>query len=143
MVREPLDTLLRLRKLAVQDQIRALAAALRAEDVAHQARAVWADTIVRETTAARSLAGRDPALDGFIEWRARAVEALRGAEAQVAIAAAQAQTERSALGDARGAMRAVELALERRKVTADEAAQRAAQHALDDTSRPCSAHDVT
>jgi hypothetical protein len=66
MAREPLDTLLRLRRLEVQDRIRALATAIRAEESAHLARTACAEAIARETAAARSLA----TLAGFAAWRA-------------------------------------------------------------------------
>jgi hypothetical protein len=53
----------------------------------------------------------------------------------VGAAGEAAQAARVALGEARGAMRAVELAMERRQVEADLAGQRSAQHALDDAAR--------
>jgi len=144
MAREPLDTLLRLRRLEVQDRIRALATAIRAEESPHLARTACAEAIARETAAARSLAERDATLAGFAAWRARAVQALRAAEAQANQTANETQAARAALGDARGAMRAVELALERRKLATEQATQRSAQHALDDaTRRPAAAGPAT
>jgi hypothetical protein len=70
MAREPLDTLLRLRRLEVQDRIRALATAIRAEESAHLARTACAEAIARETAAARSLAECDATLASFAAWRA-------------------------------------------------------------------------
>jgi len=135
MVRDKLDTLLRLRRLAVQDGMRALAEAIRIEEQACQAQAACAQAIVQETAEARHLADRDATLAGFAPWRARAAQALRDAEAHVAEAGEATQTARAMLGDARGAMRAMELALERRQAATELAVQRSAQHALDDAAR--------
>ena len=135
MARDKLDTLLRLRRLAVQDRIRALAAAMRTEDQACRAQAACAQALVRETAEARTMAQRDAALAGFVPWRARATQALRDAEAQVTHAGEATRTAQAMLGAARGAMRAMELALERRKAAGELATQRSTQHALDDATR--------
>jgi hypothetical protein len=135
MARDKLDTLLRLRRLAVQDRMRALAAAMRTEEQACQALGACAQTIVQETAEARSMAEFDAALAGFVPWRARAAQALRDAEAQAAHAGEATRTAQAMLGEARGAMRAMELALERRKAATDLATQRSTQHALDDATR--------
>lgn len=135
MARDTLDTLLRLRRLEVRQQMRALGAAMRAEEQACRIRDTWAATIVREATEARTLAARDAALAGFVPWRARATQTLRDAEAQAVAAGEATRAARVALGEARGAMRGVELALERRDVVADLADQRTAQHALEDAAR--------
>ena len=135
MARDKLDTLLRLRRLAVQDRMRALAAAIRTEDQACRAQAACAQTIVRETAATRSMAEHDAALARFLPWRRRATQALRDAEAQVAHAGEATRTAQAMLGQARGAMRAMELALDRRKLATDQATERSAQHALDDATR--------
>ena len=135
MARDTLDTLLRLRRLEVRQQMRALAAAMRAEEQACGTRDTWAATIVREAAEARTLAEHDAALAGFVPWRTRATQTLRDAEAQAVAAGEATQAARVALGEARGAMRAVELAMERRQVEADLAGQRSAQHALEDAAR--------
>jgi len=136
MARDTLDTLLRLRRLEVRQQMRALAAAMRAEEQACGTRDTWAATIVREAAEARTLAEHDAALAGFVPWRARATQTLRDAEAQAVATGEATRAARVALGEARGATRAVELAIERRQVDADLADQRSAQHALEDAARP-------
>ena len=141
MARDTLDTLLRLRRLEVRQQMRALAEAMRAEDQAELTRDACANTMVREAAEARSLAEGDAALAGFEPWRARARQALRDAEGRMVTAAEATQAAREVLGQARGAMRAVELAIERRQVETDLAAQRSAQHALDDAARRPGAAD--
>jgi hypothetical protein len=135
MARDPLDALLRLRRLAVREQMRNLAGAIRAEEQAHEAQLACAETITRETAEARSMAERNAAWAGFMLWRARATRALRDAEAQALHAHEATHAARSLLGDARGAMRAVELALDRRTVAAELTAQQVTQHALDDATR--------
>lgn len=135
MARDKLDTLLRLRRLAVQDRIRDLAVAIRTEEQAILTQVARAEAITRETVEAQCMARSDAALAGFLPWRARATQALREAAAQMVQAGEATRDARSQLGEARGAMRAVELAMDRRKADADLAAQRAAQHAFDDATR--------
>lgn len=135
MARDTLDTLLRLRRLEVRQQMRVLAVAIRTEEQAQLTRDACADSIVREAAEARSLAEGDAALAGFEPWRAHARQALRDAEAQMVAVADATQAAREALGQARGATRAVELAIERRQVETELAAQRSAQNALDDAAR--------
>jgi hypothetical protein len=135
MARDKLDTLLRLRRLAVQDRIRDLAAAIRTEEQSVLTQAARAEAITRETMEAQRMAQIDAGLPGFVPWHTRATQALRDAEAQVIRASEATDKARSQLGEARGAMRAVELAMERRKADADLAVQRAEQHAFDDATR--------
>jgi len=135
MARDTLGTLLRLRRLEVRQQTSALAEAMRAEEQACQARDAWAATIVREAAEARAMAERDATLEGYVPWRARAAKSLQDATAQAVAAGEATRLARVALGDARGATRAVELAMERRQVDLDLASQRLAQHALDDAAR--------
>ncbi len=135
MAHDTLDTLLRLRRLEVRQQMHALATAMRAEEQACRIRDACAATIVQETAEVRVIAERDAALAGFMPWRERATQALRDAEVQAAEAGAATRAARAALGAARGAMRAVELALERRQAETDLASQRSEQHALEDATR--------
>src|SRR5277367_2378069 len=119
MARDTLDTLLRLRRLEVQEQMRALAAALRAEEQACQTRDAGAEAMLREVAEARTMAARDAALPAFVPWRARAAQALRDAEALAAVAGEATRAARAVLGRARGALRGVELAMERRQAEAN------------------------
>ncbi len=135
MARDTLDTLLRLRRLEARQQMRVLAAAMRSEEQACRIRDTWSATVLRETAEARTMALRDAALAGFVPWSARATQTLRDAEAQAVAAGEATQAARVALGEARGAMRAVELAMERRQAETDLASQRSAQHELDDATR--------
>jgi hypothetical protein len=135
MARDQLDMLLRLRRLAVQDRMRELAVAMRTEEEAGRTRAACAQTLAQETAKARSLAAGDAVLAGFVPWRARATQAVRDADAQLTFAGEANRTAQAMLGEARGAVRALELAIERRDAAAELGAQRLAQHALDDATR--------
>jgi hypothetical protein len=135
MAQGTLDTLLRLRRMTVRDRMRELAAAIRTEDLARRVQADCAESIARETAAARSVAERDGALAGFAPWQRRADQALRTAAAEAIRMTEATQAARAALGEARGAMRAVEEAVARRAAASALAAQRSAQHALDDATR--------
>jgi hypothetical protein len=135
MAGDTLGTLLRLRRLEVRQQMSALAVAMRAEEQACRTRDGWAATIVQEATEARAMAERDATLEGYVPWRARAAQSLRDATAQATAAGEATRVAQVALGEARGATRAVELAVERRQVDIDLASQRSAQHALDDAAR--------
>jgi hypothetical protein len=135
MARDPLDTLMRLRRLGVREQMRDLAAAIRGEEQADLAHRACVETVARETAEARSMAERGTPLAGFVLWHARAVLTQRDAETQVARARETTNAARALLGDARSAMRAVELAIDRRQAAADLTAQRSTQHVMDDTTR--------
>jgi hypothetical protein len=141
MARDQLDMLLRLRQLAVQDRMRELALAMRTEEEAGRTQAASAQTLAQETAKARSLAEGDAALAGFVPWRARATQAVLDADAQLTAAGEASRTAQAMLGEARGAVRAMELAIERRNEAAELGVQRSAQHALDDaTRRPGGTH---
>ena len=135
MARDPLDTLLRLRRMAVHDGMRGLAASIRIEDEACRTHAAFAETMQREIADARSLMARDARLAAQAAWHQPAAQALLQAGAQVVQAGEQTSAARATLGDARGAMRAVELELDRRKAKVELEAERAAQHVLDDATR--------
>jgi hypothetical protein len=135
MARDRLDALLRLRRLAVHDGIRGLAASIRAEAAAYRQHAACTAAMAREIAEARSLAACDAALTRFAMWHPQAARALADADTQVKRAGELTRTAQALLGDARGDMRAVELALARRQAETDLATQRSAQHALDDAAR--------
>ena len=135
MARDQLEMLLRLRRLAVQDRMRELALAMRTEEAAGRTQAAAAQTLAQETAKARSMAESDAALAGFVPWRARATQAVRDADAQLRFAGEANRTAQTMLGEARGAVRAMELAIERRNAATELGVQRSTQHALDDATR--------
>src|SRR5487761_2092713 len=113
MARDPLEALLRLRRLAVDEARRGVAACLDAEAEAMQAVARLKQAIERETEAASSLATNDADVEAFAAWLRR----IRPEQAAAHAAREQAETEtaraRTVLAAARAAARAAEAMLER------------------------------
>jgi hypothetical protein len=121
--------------MAVHDSMRGLAASISIEDQACRTHAAYVESMRREIADARSLMVRDARLVGHAAWHRQAAQALTDAGGRMEQAGEQTRAARAALGDARGAMRAVELEMETRKAEAELGAERAAQHALDDATR--------
>jgi flagellar export protein FliJ len=135
MARDPLVTLARLRRLAVDEARRALAARLEDEADADRAAAYLQELIAQETEAASRLSGGDAVVEAFGRWLAgarRQVVAARAAQERARIDVVQA---RAALGAARAGLAAMDEQIARD--TAERAAQEARrdQQALDDMSR--------
>lgn len=135
MAHDTLEALLRIRRLAVEEAMRNVAASLQEASQARRALAALTEAIARERAIARDLMPADPRLAAFGPWQARTRQDIAHAAARLdhadrAIAAAQA-----ALGEARGAARAMEAALERRRAEENAAAWRRAQHELEDVAR--------
>jgi hypothetical protein len=126
MARDPLATLARLRRLAVSEARRDLAAAIGAEGAAI-ARATAAEAALE--TEARDA---DPA--SYAAWlpRGLVIAATEAGRAEAAIQAAERM--RIALAEARAAERAVEHVAERRAAEAAKAAERRAQAMLDEAA---------
>jgi len=137
MTHDPLEALLRLRRLAVDDARRGLGDCLRAESEASAAVSSIEDAIVRETEAATDLAKGDAEVEAFAAWLRRirptqhaAHEALDAAERETAEA-------RVVLGAAQAAVRAVEAVLEEHAAAAVAADERRAQAAIDEAAQRC------
>lgn len=135
MARDTLDTLLRLRRLAVDEAARALGAALRQEAQATQVVARLEAMLAHESTVTRGLATEDRVATPFAAWRARARQEMIRARTDVAAAGAGVVAAQDALGEARGGLRALETAIARAQAEDATAAARSAQHTLDDMAR--------
>lgn len=135
------DALLRIRRLAVDAAARELGAAIRAGDQARQARAALTEAMAREQAVGRAMAASDPALVPFAAWQARARRGLEEAAARERQAEDAITAAREALGAARGAARAIELAIARRTAAAAQAAAHAAQLELEDVAQSARARD--
>lgn len=136
MAARTLEALLRLRRLAVEAAMQALAAAIQEEAQARGALAELEAAFAREQAAARALTGVTLGCDLFAAWQARSRPGLAVAREWLRRAEQAAAEAQAGLGEARGAARAVELALERRRFAQRAAASREAQHELDDVARP-------
>jgi flagellar export protein FliJ len=121
MTQDPLESLLRLRRLAVDDARRGLSECLRAEGEAAQAVAAIEAAIEHETDVAASLSTGDAEVEAFAAWLRRIrpkQHAAHAAEAQAGAATAQG---RAILAAARAAVSAVE------DMLAEHAAERMAE----------------
>ncbi len=135
MPRDPLDTLARIRRLANEEALAALACALqiegKADDLAKQAERI----IATELVAAGALDGDDGVVEAFAAWlpgaRQRAYQAREACErAQADVARA-----RAVLAMTRAAMEAVATLAKEQAARRAAAAARQEQHALDDATR--------
>jgi flagellar export protein FliJ len=139
---DPLETALRLRKIAVEDARRGLAHALTAERAAALAVSKASDTIRRETEAAESSNAGDATVEAFAAWLPRGLaeqERVRRVLTQSESVTSQA---RAALTAARTAEASLESLLESRSTAARRADERASQATLDEFAggRPRPSH---
>ena len=129
---DPLDTVLRIRRVTVDDARRELAALLRAEELA-QVKAETAEALIRqEGDAASDLSAGDDAVEAYAAWlpvgRANAV-AARAAHEQIRCEIAMA---RAALTVARGAAESAQQLLDTRATQRKLDANRRDQAVLDE-----------
>ena len=130
--RDPLASLLRLRRTAVDAARQDLATCLATEDAAAHTVAELKAAVAREMAAASSLAADDTDVEAFAAWL-RQVRP-RQAEAHAAHDRAREETARSraALAAARAAERAAEIMLEEQAAEQRAEGQRRAQRDLDE-----------
>lgn len=132
MKRDALDATLRLRRLALEDAMRELAACFRAEAEADQAVAAVEAAIERETEAASSLTADDAVVEAFGVWLKRARQDLRSAEAVRVRAETETVRARAVLTAARGAVKAAEEVIGAKDAARRADAARREQRALDE-----------
>jgi flagellar export protein FliJ len=135
MTHDPLETLLRLRRMAVDEARRGLAECLRVESEAAAAIAAIETAIERETEAATSLAAGDGEVEAFAAWLRRIRPKQRAAEAAGPEAEAATARARALLAAARIAVRAAEEMLERQAVAARAEAEHKAQGEIDEVAQ--------
>jgi flagellar export protein FliJ len=135
MTRDPLETLLRLRHLAVDQARRGLADCLRAESAAAHAVAEIEAAIEREAGVAANLASDDAEVEAFAAWLRRIRPKQRAAhvaEAQAEVATAQG---RAVLAAARAGVRAAEKMLEEHAAAIRDEAEHRAQRDIDEAAQ--------
>jgi flagellar export protein FliJ len=137
MTHDPLQALLRLRRVTADEARRDLAACLRAESEAAAAVAAIKASIERETEVATSLAAGDAEVEAFGAWLRRVRPKQRAALAAEDEAATATVRARTLLGTAQAAVRAVEETLEKHAATAHAAAERKAQGEIDEVAQRC------
>lgn len=132
MSHDPLEALLRLRRLAADEARRGLAECLRVESEAAAAVAAIEVKIEQETEVASSLAAGDAEVEAYAAWLHR----IRPKQAAAHAAEAEAETAtvraRGVLGAARAAVRAAEEMLERHAAALHAEDQRRAQAEIDE-----------
>ena len=142
MARDPLDALLRVRRMALDEARRLLAACLDAELEADRSRSRAEAEIARERGVAERLDGGDAAVEAFAAWLPGARARVQGALAQQDRAAAETARARAGVSIARGAHEAAEEARERKRQSAEAARRRQEQLGLDEAaSRRAAARD--
>lgn len=135
MTRDPLETLLRLRRLAVDQARRGLADCLRIESEAAHAVAEIEAAIEHETEVAANLASDDAEVEAFAAWLRRIrpkQHAAHAAEAEAELATAQG---RAFLAAARAGVRAAEEMLEEHAAAIREEAEHKAQRDIDEAAQ--------
>jgi flagellar export protein FliJ len=132
---DPLEALLRLRRLAVDQARRGLADCLRIESQAAQSVAAIEAAIEHEMEVATSLAAGDVEVEAFAAWLRRVrpkQQAAHAAETQAEAATAQG---RAILAAARAAVKAAEEMLERHAAAKLAEAERQAQREIDEAAQ--------
>jgi flagellar export protein FliJ len=134
MTRDPLEALLRLRRMTVDEARRDVAECLRIESEAVAAVAAIKASIAHETAAATSLAAGDAEVEAFGAWFRR----IRPTQLAVLAAKDEAETAmvraRGVLGAARAAVRAAEKMLEMHAAAARAATEHRAQIEIDEAA---------
>src|SRR4051812_30387252 len=113
MSRDPIETLLRLRRLAADQARRGLAECLRVESEAAAAVAAVEAAIDHETEVATSLAAGDAEVEAFAAWLRRIRPKQQATLAAEETAEAATARARAVLNAARAAVRATEQMLEK------------------------------
>jgi flagellar export protein FliJ len=135
MADDPLDVLLRLRTLAVDQTRQALAACIHAETEAASRCNMIDATIAREIAAATSLGSDDRAVEDFAAWLRRMLPEQALANDALAQAETHTKEARLVLAAGRKGVRAVETLQEKQAVERSARRARQEQLALDEAAR--------
>ncbi len=135
MKRDPLEALLRLRRMAVDKARHDLADCLRAESEAQARVADIAASIEHEAEVATDLSTGDAEVEAFAAWLRRIRPTQRAAEVAAQEATAEIAEARAALAMERAAVRAAEEMQLHHTDAARAEAERAAQRELDEAAR--------
>jgi flagellar export protein FliJ len=134
MTRDPLETLVRLRRSVVEDARRALAACVEAEDAASAALRCAEAAIFREQDAAGSIDTGDGAVEAFAVWLPQGRRAVAQAREAHAYAGAATVQARAVLSAARASAEAADRLLASRAAAREAEAARREQSALDEVA---------
>jgi flagellar export protein FliJ len=134
MSRDPLDALVRLRRLAVDEARKALAECLRTEEATEASVARIAAAIERETDAAASLSTSDAEVEAFVAWLHRIRPEQHSAHEAQDEARAETLRMRAVVSAARAAAEAAEELVERHEAARRADEQRQAQRDIDEAA---------
>ncbi len=134
MATDPLDVLLQLRRLTVDQARQALADCLGAETIAADRCDEIAGAIVREMDVASAITTDDRAVEDFANWLRQVLPAQTAAEAALLTAETQTKEARMVLAATRAGVRAVENMVERKEIERRLQAGRAEQMILDEAA---------
>ena len=135
MKRDPLEALLRLRRMAVDTARHDLADCLHAESEAQARVAAITASIEHEAAVAADLTTGDAEVEAFAAWLRRIRPMQRAAEAVLQEAAAETAQARAVLAMARAAVRAAEEMQSHHADVLRAQAERDAQRELDEAAR--------
>ncbi len=135
MPRDPLHAVLRLRRLAMDDAMRELAAALATEGVAAEVCARIEAAIVAEQQAVSRLDADDLAVEAFGRWLRRIRRERDAASAAREQAGAETVRVRAVLGAARASLAVIESEIQRRTEEARAAALLREQAVIDESAQ--------
>jgi flagellar FliJ protein len=129
---DPLDTIMRLRRVTVDDAKRELGVSLRAEEEA-EAKAKAAEALIgEEAHAAADLSAGDAAVEAFAAWLPVGLSNAAAAQVEYEERRAKVALTRAALSMARAAADVVQNMLDRRAAERAVATSRREQAKLDD-----------
>ena len=134
MSRDPLDALVRLRRLAVDQARKALADCLRTEEAAEASVARIAAAIDRETDAAASLSTTDAEVEAYAAWLRRIRPEQHAAHEAQDQAEAETLRMRAVVASARAAVQAAEDMVERHEAARRAEELRLAQRDIDEVA---------
>jgi len=135
MARDPLDALIRLRRLSLEEATRDLGARLAEEAEAVAAAARIEALIAAEQEAASRLDADDAAVEGFGRWLRRIGQERAAAAAARDRAEVETARARAVLGVSRGALAAAEAEAQRRAEQARAEGLRREQAAIDERAQ--------
>jgi flagellar export protein FliJ len=135
MTRDPLEALLRLRRLTSDEARRFLAECLRNEERASQVLAAIEAAVERETEAATSLATGDAEVEAFGAWLRRIRPQQMAAHVAEDHAEAETARARAVLAAALAAVQAAEDMLKKHQAAREAEAARRMQHELDEAAQ--------
>ena len=136
MPRDPLATLIKVRRLACDEAMRKLASALANEDKAERGAHEIERTIAEEMAAASHPDGSDAMVEAFGAWLPQARQQLEGARRVLADRQAETVRVRAELTACRTALESVEALQEQRRLATARAVERAEIREIEDRRRP-------